>query len=550
MSVFLFILFNFNNSYSQFIEQHLVLVIIDGARYSETLGDTLKQYTPRMHELALQGAVIDTFINDSLTYTSRAIPAIWCGSWKAPKDTIINGNSTQYATVPTFWEYFRKDRNKDSTDALYITKYFSAPWLPSFYQNYGPPYWPMFVMRDSVWSDLYVWNLAKNTLNNFHPKFSVIYLADVDAAGHSGNWDNYTRKIKIADSIVGMLWNFIQADSIFKDRTTMIVTNDHGRHLDTVSNGFVSHGDGCWGCRRIQFLAIGPNVKKGVSIIKRKIPDLTPTIGAILNFNPLYSTGTAINEILKPILSFDKEIINFGNIHLNLTKTDSFKIYNSGAANLNININSLDHIIINPSTAQIQPHTFRNFTVQFTPTDTGSVDTFILINHNDEKQIDTIYIKAKVLPGLDTLLFKVNKGWNLISLPLKTEKSHIDSIFTNHSSKAFKYSNGYQDSDTLEYGIGYWLKFNDSTVVQAIGESVSCDTINLLSGWNLIGTISHTVLRSQISTIPENLVSSKIYSYNQLYFPIDTLYPGKAYWIKANTDGKIILRKNELYRKN
>jgi hypothetical protein len=62
-------------------DRHVILVIIDGARYSETLGDTLGRYILRMHKLAQQGVVVDTMLNDSITVTMRAIPAIWCGSW-------------------------------------------------------------------------------------------------------------------------------------------------------------------------------------------------------------------------------------------------------------------------------------------------------------------------------------------------------------------------------------------------------------------------------------------------------------------------------------
>lgn len=541
ITIILLIIFS-EKSQTQFIDQYLVLVIIDGARYSETLGDTTKQYTPRMHQLALQGAVVDTFINDSLTYTNRAIPAIWCGSWRAPRDTVINGNSTQYATVPTFWEYFRKDRNQDSLNALYITKYFTAPWLPSFHPLYGPAYWPAHIMKDTVWSDLYVWRLARSVLATYRPKFSVIYLADVDAAGHSGNWQNYIRKIQIADSIVGLLWDFIQSDPILKNRTTLFVTNDHGRHLDDVSSGFVSHGDGCWGCRRIQLLALGSTIKKGISKIKRKITDITPTFGSILNYNSIFSTGSSMNEILKPIISIDKKIVDFGNIELNSTKTDSFKIYNSGANSLNVNFTYPNSISINPNNVQIEKHKFRNFTIQFTATDTGEVNTFILINHNDEPQIDTVFIKAKVLKGFDTYTFIVNKNWNLVSLPLKTKQNHIDSIFQNRSSSAFRYSNGYVATDSITFGTGYWIKFKDSSFVNLKGEIVLQDTFNVLAGWNLIGTVSQFVPITQIQTIPENLVSSKIYSYNKYYIPVDTLFPGKAYWIKVNSNGKIILK--------
>ena len=35
-------------------DRRVILVIIDGARYSETLGDTLGRYVPRMRKLAVQ----------------------------------------------------------------------------------------------------------------------------------------------------------------------------------------------------------------------------------------------------------------------------------------------------------------------------------------------------------------------------------------------------------------------------------------------------------------------------------------------------------------
>jgi hypothetical protein len=52
-------------------DKYVVLVIIDGARYSETLGDTAGTYTPNMKRLALEGSVIDSFFNNGATVTSR-----------------------------------------------------------------------------------------------------------------------------------------------------------------------------------------------------------------------------------------------------------------------------------------------------------------------------------------------------------------------------------------------------------------------------------------------------------------------------------------------
>ncbi len=276
--------------------RHVVLVIIDGARYSETLGDTLVRFVPRMHALAQQGVVLDSMMNDSITVTARAIPAIWSGSWSIPKDTTVNGYANQYATAPTVWEYFRKSRGVDSTQAMYIMKVLNSPWIQSFHPEYGPAYWPWYLLQGVT--DVDVWVNAKAKLQSYHPTLSVIYLPDVDAAPARG-WIPYVEAIATADSIVGKLWEFLQSDPVFKNTTTLLVTNDHGRHLDSVKNGFVSHGDGCWGCRHIMFLGVGAALQKGTHISARHaIPDITPTIGSLLQFPTPYATGKPMLELL------------------------------------------------------------------------------------------------------------------------------------------------------------------------------------------------------------------------------------------------------------
>ena len=289
---------------AQVPDKYVILVIIDGARYSETLGDSSGQFIPRMKSLSLQGVVIDSFINDGVTVTKRGVPAIWCGSWSQPKDTIINGFSTQYATVPTVWEYFRKTHSTSQTQAMYILKNLNGPWLPSFHPEYGESFWPWYILEGE--RDINVWQNAKSKLETYHPRLSVIYLADVDHFAHSGNWQSYTNSIMIADSIVGLLWDFVQKDSSFKNKTNIFITNDHGRHLNGISSGFIGHGDGCWGCRHIMFLAIGNDVKRGIRYnIKKTIPDIVPTIGKILNFSTPYSSGSVMTEILTEYVSVE-----------------------------------------------------------------------------------------------------------------------------------------------------------------------------------------------------------------------------------------------------
>jgi hypothetical protein len=278
-------------------EDKFMIIIIDGARYTETFGDPNYTYIPRMGNLSTQGTYLTHFYNDSVTYTSRAIPALWCGSWTDVRDTTYNGHNTQYAVKPTIFEYFRAQKNLPEEECFYVLKYLNNLWLPSFHPDYGPQSWPVFHSQGS--SDEDVADEAQYVLNTYHPHFSWIYLADVDGAGHSGNWANYVNAIQKADSIVGVLWDVVQSDPFYQNSTYLFVTNDHGRH-DNQHGGFSGHGDGCEGCRHIMFLALGPDIKPGyISHQNRRIPDMAVSAAALLNIDPEYATGRIMDEIIQ-----------------------------------------------------------------------------------------------------------------------------------------------------------------------------------------------------------------------------------------------------------
>ncbi|MFC2094755.1 T9SS type A sorting domain-containing protein [Bacteroidota bacterium] len=275
----------------------IMIIIIDGARYSETFGDPAHTYIPKMWELSSEGTVIDDFQNDHITYTSRAIPALWCGAWTEVRDTFYAGQQTQYTIKPSIFEYYRKQKNMPAEECFYILKYIEGLWLPSFHPDYGPDYWPQFHSVGLTDDD--VAEQAELVMDMHHPHFLLVYLADVDHAGHSGNWQDYTNAIQKADSIVGFLWGKLQTDPFYQNSTTMFVTNDHGRH-DDQNGGFSGHGDGCDGCRHIQFLALGPAIKKNfVSTEYRKIPDMAVTAAEILGLDPEEATGDVMSEIFE-----------------------------------------------------------------------------------------------------------------------------------------------------------------------------------------------------------------------------------------------------------
>ncbi len=279
---------------------NVIIIVIDGARYTETFGDPSRSYIPEMTEIASEGTYIDHFYNDSITYTSRAIPALWCGTWTDVRDTVNDsGNNTKYAVSPTIFEYFRKATVSGDVNCIYTIKYITSLWLPSYNNNFGPDYWPYFNSQGS--KDVDVLDETIGLMREYHPQLLWVYLADVDSYGHSGNWNNYTRAITIADSIVGVIWEEAQQDSVYSGKTTLFVTNDHGRHDDD-HGGFTGHGDGCDGCRRILLLAAGPGIKQGyVSTQNRRIPDLAVTALSIFGIEAEYATGEVMDEIFSTV---------------------------------------------------------------------------------------------------------------------------------------------------------------------------------------------------------------------------------------------------------
>jgi hypothetical protein len=67
-----------------------------------------------------------------------------------------------------------------------------------------------------------------------------------------------------------------------------------------VYDGFVSHGDGCDGCRHIEFAAAGPDFKRNfTSSASYEQVDIPKTISELLKFPMPTGTGKVMTEILR-----------------------------------------------------------------------------------------------------------------------------------------------------------------------------------------------------------------------------------------------------------
>ncbi|MBI5217045.1 MAG: fibronectin type III domain-containing protein [Ignavibacteriae bacterium] len=143
-----------------------------------------------------------------------------------------------------------------------------------------------------------------------------------------------------------------------------------------------------------------------------------------------------------------------------------------------------------------------------------------------------------------TLEVTLNDNWNMISVPMELVNTLKDSIYPTSTSQAFQYDGGYIAQESLKNGIGYWLKFSGNQTVLITGFQINNDTLEVIEGWNMIGSISTPIARSNISTNPSNMQLSPFFGYHNGYTVSDTIQPGKAYWTKSDVAGQIVLDKN------
>lgn len=279
----------------KFNTKYVYILVIDGPRYSETYGEPTCKYSPILCDsLKKEGTFYADFRNNGPTYTVPGHAAIATGTYQR-----ISNAGTALPKQPNIFQYYLQASGKDSSAAYVVAskgkldvlvntsdKKWNNQYVASTYC--GPNGNGLGYGRD----DKTFAKVSELVQSANPPQLMLVNLLAVDVYGHANNWDKYLESITQTDLYAGKLWQMIQASPVLRNQTTLLITNDHGRHLDGVRSGFVNHGCRCEGCRHISLLVLGPDTPKGVVVTEEaQMTDISTTIAEILHFEMPTSKG-------------------------------------------------------------------------------------------------------------------------------------------------------------------------------------------------------------------------------------------------------------------
>lgn len=142
----------------------------------------------------------------------------------------------------------------------------------------------------------------------------------------------------------------------------------------------------------------------------------------------------------------------------------------------------------------------------------------------------------------NSIQISVKNRWNLVSVPVLRTSYAKTTIFPTALSDAFQYEDGrYVVKDTLGSSNAYWLKFESGQSVSIEGDTIVNQSITVQEGWNMIGSVTSPIAVLSITSNPPGLTTSEFFEYDQSYIVVDSILPGKGYWVKVQGAGTLSL---------
>ncbi len=108
--------------------------------------------------------------------------------------------------------------------------------------------------------DVFTHHNAMNYLKEKKPDVLYISYGETDEWAHAGKYASYLKAINQVDKWIAEIWDFVQHDPKYKNKTAILITTDHGRG-DENKDEWTSHGAKIKGANEIWMALLGPGIK-------------------------------------------------------------------------------------------------------------------------------------------------------------------------------------------------------------------------------------------------------------------------------------------------
>lgn len=148
--------------------------------------------------------------------------------------------------------------------------------------------------------DNFTFQYAMEYLKRKKPRVMFISLDETDEHGHGERYDEYLKSAHRADEMISGLWNWLQSQEQYRDKTTLMITTDHGRGRSP--KGWIRHAILFRGSAQIFLAVIGPDTPAGGEMqtrMKLTQNQVAKTIAELLQFD--YSNPLAKGEVITSV---------------------------------------------------------------------------------------------------------------------------------------------------------------------------------------------------------------------------------------------------------
>lgn len=144
-------------------------------------------------------------------------------------------------------------------NSFYVNAGFqNYPWGNSTVQSLNKAQFEQPTPWDSVRHDFTTFSFAMDYLQRQKPKVFYLALGETDDWAHMDRYDRVLETLYRTDIYLKQLWNYLQTDPFYKDRTGILLCTDHGRG-DNIYN-WISHNDKLPGAEFVWMAAFSPNI--------------------------------------------------------------------------------------------------------------------------------------------------------------------------------------------------------------------------------------------------------------------------------------------------